>query len=63
MQGGERLPQILEERARARDLAGFALSRFAGLWVGMKTIAEVIESAGAFDLPDSYPPSSRPPNS
>ena len=36
-------------------LAGFALSRFSGLWVGMKTIAEVVESAGAFELPDAYP--------
>ncbi|WP_430386337.1 indolepyruvate ferredoxin oxidoreductase family protein [Blastomonas fulva] len=36
-------------------LAGFALSRFCGLWVGMKTIAEVVESAASFDLPESYP--------
>ena len=36
-------------------LAGFALSRFSGLWVGMKTIAEVVEAAGAFDLPEPYP--------
>ncbi|MDT9599750.1 indolepyruvate ferredoxin oxidoreductase family protein [Sphingosinicella rhizophila] len=33
-------------------LAGIALSRFAGVWVAMKTIAEVIESAASFDLPD-----------
>lgn len=32
-------------------LAGFALSRFCGLWVGMKTIAEVVESAASFDAP------------
>lgn len=36
-------------------LAGFALSRFCGLWVGMKTVAEVVESAASFDLPESYP--------
>ncbi len=36
-------------------LAGFALSRFSGLWVAMKTIAEVVESAASFELPDSYP--------
>ncbi|MES3021492.1 MAG: indolepyruvate ferredoxin oxidoreductase family protein [Pseudomonadota bacterium] len=31
-------------------LAGIALSRYCGLWVGLKTIAEVIETAAAFDL-------------
>ncbi|HEX8613411.1 MAG TPA: indolepyruvate ferredoxin oxidoreductase family protein [Telluria sp.] len=31
-------------------LAGLALSRYCGLWVGLKTIAEVIETAAAFDL-------------
>lgn len=36
-------------------LAGIALSRFSGLWIGMKTIAEVVESAGGFDLPNPYP--------
>lgn len=36
-------------------LAGFAMSRFSGLWVAMKTIAEVVESAASFDLPDSSP--------
>ncbi|MFM9898022.1 indolepyruvate ferredoxin oxidoreductase family protein [Sphingorhabdus sp.] len=36
-------------------LAGLALSRFSGLWVGMKTIAEVVESAAGFALPDAYP--------
>jgi indolepyruvate ferredoxin oxidoreductase len=36
-------------------LAGFALSRFSGLWVAMKTIAEVVESAASFELPDAYP--------
>lgn len=36
-------------------LAGIALSRFAGVWVAMKTIAEVVESASTFDLPDPYP--------
>ncbi len=36
-------------------LAGFALSRFSGLWVAMKTIAEVVESAASFTLPDPAP--------
>jgi indolepyruvate ferredoxin oxidoreductase len=36
-------------------LAGIALSRFSGSWVGMKTIAEVVESAATFDLPPAYP--------
>ncbi|MDR3511896.1 MAG: indolepyruvate ferredoxin oxidoreductase family protein [Caulobacteraceae bacterium] len=49
------LPEIL-----SLGLAGFALSRFSGLWVAMKTIAEVVESAGAFDLPDPYPRFARP---
>ncbi|WP_428394310.1 indolepyruvate ferredoxin oxidoreductase family protein [Lichenicoccus sp.] len=41
-------------------LAGIALSRFSGLWVGMKTIAEVVECAGAFELPDPAPQFLRP---
>lgn len=36
-------------------LAGIALSRFAGVWVAMKTIAEVVESAASFELPEPYP--------
>jgi indolepyruvate ferredoxin oxidoreductase len=32
-------------------LAGIALSRFSGLWVCLKTIAEVIETAGSLQLP------------
>lgn len=36
-------------------MAGIALSRFAGVWVGMKTIAEVVESAASFELPDACP--------
>ncbi|MCA6333601.1 MAG: indolepyruvate ferredoxin oxidoreductase family protein, partial [Phenylobacterium sp.] len=36
-------------------LAGFALSRHSGLWVAMKTIAEVVESAASFELPTAYP--------
>jgi len=36
-------------------MAGIELSRFSGLWVGMKTIAEVVESAASFDLPTGYP--------
>ena len=31
-------------------LAGLAMSRFAGLWVCLKTVAEVIETAASFDL-------------
>ncbi len=31
-------------------LAGIALSRYSGLWVGMKTIAEVVEAAGVVQL-------------
>jgi indolepyruvate ferredoxin oxidoreductase len=36
-------------------LAGIAMSRFSGVWVGMKTIAEVVESAASFELPDAFP--------
>jgi indolepyruvate ferredoxin oxidoreductase len=36
-------------------LAGIAMSRFSGVWVAMKTIAEVVESAASFELPDAYP--------
>ncbi|MES2116075.1 MAG: indolepyruvate ferredoxin oxidoreductase family protein [Pseudomonadota bacterium] len=32
-------------------LAGIAMSRYCGLWVGLKTIAEVIETAASFELP------------
>lgn len=31
-------------------LAGIALSRYSGLWVGMKTIADVVESASVIDI-------------
>jgi indolepyruvate ferredoxin oxidoreductase len=34
-------------------LAGIALSRYSGLWVGLKTIAEVVETAATFALPDA----------
>lgn len=43
-------------------LAGIAMSRFSGLWVAMKTIAEVVESAASFDLPDPYPDYEAPGN-
>ncbi|HEX4196319.1 MAG TPA: indolepyruvate ferredoxin oxidoreductase family protein [Caulobacteraceae bacterium] len=36
-------------------LAGFALSRFSGLWVAIKTIAEVAESAASFPAPAPLP--------
>ena len=36
-------------------MAGIAMSRFAGVWVAMKTIAEVVESAASFELPNPYP--------
>lgn len=39
------VPEIL-----SLGLAGFALSRFSGLWVAMKTIAEVVESAATFEM-------------
>ncbi|VWX54116.1 indolepyruvate ferredoxin oxidoreductase family protein [Novosphingobium sp. 9U] len=42
-------------------LAGIALSRFSGVWVAMKTIAEVVESAATFDLPDAFPNFVSPP--
>lgn len=41
-------------------LAGIAMSRFSGLWVAMKTIAEVVESAATFELPPAYPEFSSP---
>lgn len=44
-------------------LAGFAMSRYSGLWVGLKTIAEVIETAASFDvgqLPSFVTPSDFP---
>jgi indolepyruvate ferredoxin oxidoreductase len=39
------VPEIL-----SLGIAGIALSRFSGLWVAMKTIAEVVESAASFRL-------------
>ena len=33
-------------------LAGFALSRFAGMWVAMKTIAETAEQARTLVVPE-----------
>ena len=36
-------------------LAGFEMSRYSGLWVAMKTIAEVVESASTFSLPNPNP--------
>ena len=36
-------------------LAGMAMSRFSGLWCGMKTITETVESAASFDLPGLVP--------
>ncbi|RJG57655.1 indolepyruvate ferredoxin oxidoreductase family protein [Sphingobium terrigena] len=36
-------------------LAGIAMSRFSGVWVAMKTIAEVVESSATFELPDACP--------
>lgn len=44
-------------------LAGFALSRYAGLWVAMKTIAEVVESAASFELPTAWPEFASPTGS
>ena len=36
-------------------LYGWALSRFAGAWVGLKTISETVEGAAAVELPDTPP--------
>jgi len=44
------VPEIL-----TLGMAGIALSRFAGVWVAMKTVAEVVESAASFELPSGYP--------
>jgi indolepyruvate ferredoxin oxidoreductase len=33
-------------------LAGYALSRFSGLWAGMKTVAETVEGAATLVLPE-----------
>ena len=41
-------------------LFGFALSRYSGLWVGMKSIAELIEAGASVDLPP-LPRFIRPP--
>jgi indolepyruvate ferredoxin oxidoreductase len=38
------------EEVISLGLAGFALSRFSGLWVSLKTIAEVVETAASIDL-------------
>ena len=35
-------------------LAGYALSRYAGLWVAMKTIAETVEGASTLVLPEEH---------
>ncbi|WP_310635256.1 hypothetical protein [Burkholderia cenocepacia] len=40
-------------------LAGLELSRFSGLWVALKTVAEVIEAAATIDL-DALPAFVRP---
>ncbi len=45
-------PANLEE-ILAFGLAGIAMSRFSGLWVCLKTIAEVIETAGSLQLPET----------
>jgi indolepyruvate ferredoxin oxidoreductase len=36
-------------------LAGYAMSRFSGLWVAMKTIAETVEGAATMVLPEHVP--------
>ncbi|WP_144299426.1 indolepyruvate ferredoxin oxidoreductase family protein [Elioraea rosea] len=35
-------------------LAGYALSRFSGLWVAMKTIAETVEGASTLVVPEDH---------
>lgn len=36
-------------------LAGIALSRYSGLWVALKTIADVVEAAGTVELKEPQP--------
>ena len=43
-------PASIEEYVRF-GLAGIALSRFSGLWVGFKAVTEIIESAGSIPQP------------
>ncbi|WP_205527295.1 hypothetical protein [Solimonas sp. K1W22B-7] len=43
------------EEILSLGMAGFELSRYSGLWVAMKTIAEVVESASSFLLPAAAP--------
>ena len=43
-------PASIEEYVRF-GLAGIALSRFSGLWVGFKAVTEIIESAGSISQP------------
>ncbi|MEC9132959.1 MAG: hypothetical protein VX853_03275 [Pseudomonadota bacterium] len=43
-------PASIEEYVRL-GLAGIALSRFSGLWVGFKAVTEIIESAGSISQP------------
>ena len=41
-------------------LAGWAMSRFAGTWVGVKTVADVVESSASIALRPQRPPFARP---
>jgi indolepyruvate ferredoxin oxidoreductase len=41
------------EEVLSLGLAGLAMSRFCGLWVGLKTIAETVEGAATFVVPAS----------
>jgi indolepyruvate ferredoxin oxidoreductase len=41
------------EEVLSLGLAGLAMSRFSGLWVGLKTIAETVEGAATFVVPAS----------
>ena len=43
-------PASIEEYVRF-GLAGIALSRFSGLWIGFKAVTEIIESAGSISQP------------
>ena len=36
-------------------LMGYAASRYSGLWVGMKRVADTLETRASIDLPDSLP--------
>ena len=40
---------------RELGLLGFSLSRYSGLWVGFKTVADVVESSACIDMDPAHP--------